>query len=695
METDILEIRGSVGFITIDHPPVNSLSQEIYQELEATFQQATDDPAIVAIVFIGANDTFSAGFDLSTIENDLPSEGELREGNLRIHRFKESIEDSAKPVVAAITGVALGGGLELAMACHFRIATSASKLGLPEVQVGLIPGGGGTQRLPRLIGPIEAIKMICGGSQVSADKALKLGLVDQVVPEDQLVEVSEGFALEQASGGPWPKTRERKDNLPGWIKSAFLFPVAKRKVREKAGIYTAPMKAFQCIETGVRKGYQEGIEQERRDFGAAFFGEQSKGLVHLFFASRKAVQISELEDATTKSIETVGIVGGGTMGRDIAFVNLLSRKNVVLVEADQQRLDAAMEVIRGHCQRRIDRGRMTPERMQLALDQIRPTLDYGDLSEVDLIIEAVVDDEGVKKRVLARINQVVSSDTIITSNTSTISIARLAEAVEHPQRVMGLHFFSPVRVMPLLEEIRTGATSPETARTCLEYAKAIKKTPILVGDCQGFLTNRLAMASGAEANALLQEGASLQQVDRVCVEFGLPMGPVQMGDMAGVDIWYRAMPGMQTAYPDRCRSLSPLAKAMFDAGRHGQKVGKGYYRYEPGGRDPLPDPEFDELVAVAQRELGITPRSEISDEEVLERLLYTWVNAAAFCLEEGVVLRSSDVDIASVLGFGFPAWRGGLMYWAAEVGYKNIADRLDCLAETISPVFKPAGWLRD
>jgi 3-hydroxyacyl-CoA dehydrogenase len=416
-------------------------------------------------------------------------------------------------------------------------------------------------------------------------------------------------------------------------------------------------------------------------------------MVHFFFAMRATTRVPEFKDLKSKArpVNSVGVVGGGLMGRDIAFVNLMGGKEVALIEVDQGRLDAAVEIIRGHFQRRVDRGRMSQDKMDAALARLQPTLDYADIADVDLVIEAVFEDMDVKKEVLSKVNAAVSKEAFITSNTSTLPITELAKAVDGPERVIGLHYFSPARAMPLLEIVRTKQTSAETIATSFALAKATRKTPVLVADCYGFLTNRIILPYGQEAAMLVEEGATIQQVDEALVEFGMPMGPFTMGDMAGIDIGYHAAPGMMKAYPEKFR-VSATGRMLYEAGRYGQKTGKGYYQYEEGKRQGTHDPEVDKIIEAARKEKGVTPR-EISNDEILERIIYMWVNEAAYCLDEAVALKPGDVDVATVMGFGFPPWRGGLMFYAQKVGYKKIYDTLADYAEKYGGPYKPSEWL--
>jgi 3-hydroxyacyl-CoA dehydrogenase len=688
-----LERRGSVAVLTIDHPPVNALSPTVFRQLGERIQEVVNDDEVEVVVLTGAGKNFSAGMDLTSVE-DIPGPDEIRKSNPLIYSMMEMMEDSPKPVVAALKGNVLGGGLEFAMPCHYRIADETVSLGQPEVNVGLIPGAGGTQRLPRLIGLPDGIQMVCGGRPIKAQRALELGLVDKLTSSDRLLDDAIDFALERAkAGGPHPKTRERADKVPPAEMLDQIFQMAQLQVKERAGHFIAPLKALEAVEASIKGGYEKGIEVELEKFIECMFGEQAQAMIHLFFAQRATTRVPEFGDLKSKArpVKCVAVIGGGLMGRDIAFVHLQAGKDVLLVDVGQEQLDAAVEVIQGHFQRRVNRGRLTKEEMDECLARLRPTIDYADIADVDVVIEAVFEKMDLKKQILSKLNETVSREAVIASNTSTLPISELARAVDGQERVIGLHFFSPARVMPLLEMVRTDQTSEETIATSFALAKEIRKTPVLVKDCYGFLANRTIWPYSQEATRLVEEGASVQQVDEALVEFGMRMGPFTMADMAGLDIGAHAAPGMMKAYPEKFH-VSPIGKKLYEMGRYGQKVGKGYYKYEEGKREGVPDPDVDKIIEGVRKEMGIEPR-EISTEEILERTLYAWVNECAYCLEEGVALKPSDVDIATVMGFGFPPWRGGLMLWAKAVGYKKISDALAKYAEKYDGVYKPSPWL--
>lgn len=689
----LVENRGGIAVVTLNNPPVNSLSFEMFQAIDQTIRDLVADTSVRGIVIIGKGKNFSAGFDLSSVSTE--ADPALIKSNMpKTHVMLDNMEDSPKPIVAAISGNALGGGCELAMGCQYRIADTTATMGLPEVKVGLLPGAGGTQRLPRLVGLVDGLQIIGQGKIIDAAKAEKLGLVDKLVQPDQLLDTAIALAEEKSKQTSHPKAREKSDKIPPTEMIEQIFTMARQMLEQSPFKMRAPGRAIKCIEEGVTKGYAAGIKAEQDLFVECYFDEESQGLIHFFFASRSTTKIPELEGVAPLKLEKIGVVGGGTMGRDIAFVHLLAGYPVTLLEADEGRLQAAVDVIKGHFARRVEQKKLKPEDAQKGIDRLTPTLDYSSFKDADLIIEAVFERMDVKKEVFKKLVAVVKPSCILASNTSTLPIAELATVTNDPTKVIGLHFFSPARAMPLLEIIRFDKTSKETIQTCLDLAKKIKKTPVLVRDCYGFLTNRIAFAYGAEANAILEEGATVQQIDDALVEFGFPMGPFTMGDMAGNDIGYHATPGMMKAYPARARTISPLLDMMFKDGRHGQKAGKGFYAYDES-KKKSPDPGFEAMVVETRKQLGITPRTDISKEEITERIVYTWVNIAADCLHDQTTLTPGDADVATVMGFGFPAYRGGVMNYAKKVGFDKIVAALDKYAAKYGKVYEPSPWLRN
>jgi 3-hydroxyacyl-CoA dehydrogenase len=687
-----VEKKGDLAIVTLNNPPVNSLSFDMFSQIDQTMQHLIADESVRGIVLVGAGKNFSAGFDLSSVSKDVKPDF-IAENMPKTHRMLDRMEDSPKPIVAAIAGNALGGGCELALGCHYRVADKTATLGLPEVKVGLLPGAGGTQRLPRLVGLMDGLQVIGQGKTLSGTKAFELGLVDQLVEPGQVLEAAIELARSKSTQTTHPKAREKQDKLPPREMSEQMFAMARQMIENAPVKFRAPGRAVRCIEAGVLDGYAAGIAAEQQLFVDCYFDEEAQGLIHFFFASRSTGKIKELEGVAPMKVARVAVIGGGTMGRDIAFVHLLAGYPTHLLEMDQPRLDAAVATIKGHFARRVEKKQLSAADAEKLFSQLTPTLDYASLSEVDLVIEAVFERMDIKKEVFKKLAAACKPSCILASNTSTLPIGELAAVTRDSSKVIGLHFFSPARAMPLLEIIRFDATSKETIQTCLEVAKRIKKTPVLVKDCYGFLTNRIAFAYGAEANALLEEGATIEAIDQATVAFGFPMGPFTMGDMAGNDIAYHAIPGMMKAYPDRARKVSPLVDKMFESGRHGQKAGKGFYAYDENKKAKT-DPEMTAMVAEVRKQLGVAVRSDISAEEITERIVYTWINIAADCLEDGTALSPDDVDVATVMGFGFPAWKGGAMNYARHVGFGKIVKSLDQYAAKYGKVYEPSAWLR-
>ncbi|MBY0589526.1 enoyl-CoA hydratase/isomerase family protein [bacterium] len=687
-----VEKKGDISVVTLNNPPVNSLSFEMFSQIDQTMQQLISDASVKGIVVVGAGRNFSAGFDLSSVSKDVQPDF-IATNMPKTHHMLDRMEDSPKPIVAAIAGNALGGGCELALGCHYRVADKTATLGLPEVKVGLLPGAGGTQRLPRLVGLMDGLQVIGQGKTLGAAKAHQLGLVDLLVEPGQVLEAAIQLAVEKSNQTSHPKAREKQDKLPPREMAEQMFAMARHMIESAPVKFRAPGRAVACIEAGALNGYAAGIAAEQKLFVDCYFDEEAQGLIHFFFASRSTGKIKDLEGTSPMKVGKVAVIGGGTMGRDIAFVHLLAGYPTHLLEVDQPRLDAAVATIKGHFDRRVEKNQLSPADAEKLFAQLTPTLDYPSLSDVDLVIEAVFERMDIKKDVFVKLAAACKPGCILASNTSTLPIGELARVTKDASKVIGLHFFSPARAMPLLEIIRFDATSKETIQTCLEVAKRIKKTPVLVRDCYGFLTNRIAFAYGAEANALLEEGASIEAIDQATVAFGFPMGPFTMGDMAGNDIAYHAIPGMMKAYPQRARKVSPLVEMMFKTGRHGQKAGKGFYAYD-ASKKAQPDPEMASMVETVRKDLGISARKDISAEEITERIVYTWVNIAADCLEDGTALSPDDVDVATVMGFGFPAWKGGAMNYARHVGFGKIVTSLDQYAAKYGKVYEPSAWLR-
>jgi 3-hydroxyacyl-CoA dehydrogenase len=661
-----LVAHGDVALIELHNPPVNALAQPVRQGLGDALDAALADPAVTAIVIAGAGRMFCGGADLR--EFNTPAAAAPPTGR----DLRARMERSAKPIVAAIHGSALGGGLELALACHYRLAAPGTQLGLPEVKRGVLPGGGGTQRLPRLVGVEAAVRMITGGEPVDAARAQAIGLVD-AVPAGELRAEAIAFARRvAAAGGPHPVASARSASIDN---AAEFFAQARERLTREARGLEAPLECLSCVEAATRLPFEAGLDVERERFLKLVEGTQSKALRHLFFAEREAAKIPGVPaDLPLRPIRTVGILGAGTMGSGIAMSVAAAGLRVVQLETDQAALDRGRATMAKNWAATVAKGRLTQAQMDERLGRIAGTLRHEDLADVDLVIEAVFEDMAVKKEVFARLDAVCRPGAILATNTSRLSIDEIASATQRPHDVIGLHFFSPANVMRLLEVVRGAASGPDVIATSMAFGRTVGKLPVLVGNCEGFVGNRMLSAYGREAGFLLEEGASPQQVDRALQRFGMAMGPFRVGDLAGLDIGWAGRKRTAATRPKHLR-YSRVADRICELGRFGQKTGAGWYRYESGERTPIPDPLVDEIIAQCAAEAGIV-RREIGDDEIVERTMYALANEGAKILAEGIALRASDIDLVYVNGYGYPTWRGGPMFYADTVGLKAVAERV-------------------
>jgi 3-hydroxyacyl-CoA dehydrogenase len=593
------------------------------------------------------------------------------------------LETIAKPTVAAIHGTALGGGLELALGCHFRVADAAARLGLPEVKLGLLPGGGGTIRLPRLVGAVKALTMVVSGAPIGAAEALAVGLVDAVFDGD-LTAQAVRFASEMAGkGGPFTPVRERSDRLD----QAELpeFDKAAAELAKKARGLEAPIACAQSVRNAITLPFDEALAVERELFVKLVGGDQSRAQRHLFFAEREAAKIPG-KDIVRRRIARVGVIGAGTMGGGIAMSFANGGFPVTLLETSREALERGLATIDKNYAVSVARGSLSEDAKRQRLSLFKGATDYGDLGDCDLIVEAVFEEMAVKKEVFGRLDAVAKPGAILATNTSYLDVNEIAASISRPQDVLGLHFFSPANVMKLLEIVSAEKTAPDALATVVELARRIGKVPVVVGVCHGFVGNRMLAARGAESEALLLEGATPQQIDRVFTDFGWPMGPFQMGDLAGLDIgWRNRKARGQTA---------AIADTLCEQGHFGQKTGSGFYRYENGSRTPAPNPEVEALIRDKAAEKGIAPRA-IGTEEIIERTLYPLINEGAKILEEKIAARASDIDVVWVNGYGFPVGKGGPMFWAGLERVDKIIGRLDHWHErTGRQIFRVAPLLR-
>jgi 3-hydroxyacyl-CoA dehydrogenase len=678
--------QDDVAIITIDNPPVNALSPGVPEGIADAIEQIEHDDSIVAAVVIGAGRTFVAGADIKEF-------GKMTSGKPRGDGFKPillRIEDCRKPVVMAIHGTAFGGGLELAMAGHYRVAVAGAQVGQPEVKLGIIPGAAGTQRLPRLAGIAKAVAMCADGNPIKMDDALASGIVDRLI-EGDLLSGAIAFAKELA-GKPVRKTRERNDKLGTTESNEPIFAAARENARKKQRGLLAPLAAIDAVEAATKLPFAGGCRVENDLFMKCLFSDQSKALIHVFFGEREVAKIPDVPRETPLiPINGAAVVGAGTMGGGIAMVFANAGIPVLLKETDQAALDRGLANIQKNYANSIKRGRFTEQFVEERLKLIGPTLRYDDFAQADMVIEAVFESMAVKKEVFAELDGVCKAGAILASNTSTLNIDEIAAATSRPQSVIGTHFFSPANVMRLLELVRGKVTSKEVIATCLQLSKKLGKIGVLVGNCFGFAGNRMFQPYRREAQFLVEEGASVEAVDSALYDFGMAMGPLATADLAGLDIGWRIRKEHPDLYQPAVRR--PLAEdRLCERGRFGQKTGAGWYKYDENRR-ATPDPEVAELVRKWSAEASIAQRQP-SAEEIVERCIYALVNEGARILEEGYALRAIDIDIIYVNGYGFPAYRGGPMWYADTVGLKKVYERICEFRQQHGALWEPAPLLK-
>ena len=660
-----LQTQGPVAVITMDRPPVNSLGYDLRAGIADALDQANANAAVQIIVLTGTARAFSAGADVT--EFGTPKAG--REPNLRV--VIAQLESSPKPVVAAIAGQCLGGGLELAMGCHFRVALADAQLGLPEVKIGLLPGAGGTQRLPRLVGLELALNMVVGGNPVAAAKLASTALIDRLIAGD-LVAGAVAFATEVLEKKlPAKRARDLKVSDPQG--EAFL-QFARNTVAATSKNFPAPGKCLEAVAASLGKPFDEGVRIERDGFLALMASPESRALRHVFAAERAAAKIPGLPaDTVLRKIASVGVIGAGTMGGGITMNFLNAGIPVVLLEMQQAALDKGLATIRRNYENTMKKGKLKPEQVEQRMALVTGTLSYDAFAQVDLVIEAVFENMDVKRTVFETLDRVCKPGAILASNTSYLNLDTIAGFTQRPADVIGLHFFSPANVMRLLEVVRGAKTAPDVLATSMALAKQIKKIAIVSGVCDGFIGNRMLARYGGAAAGLISAGALPQQIDGALQKFGMAMGPFRMGDLAGLDIGWATR---KRKAAEAGVAMKPnVADKLCEAGRYGQKTGAGWYRYEAGKRDPIPDALTAQLIADYRSEAGITAR-KVSDDEVVERCMFALVNEGARILEEGIAARASDIDIAYLNGYGFPLHRGGPMLYADMAGLPNVVRSL-------------------
>jgi len=676
-----------IAVITIDNPPVNALSPGVPEGMLTALETAERDPSVRAIVIICAGRTFISGADIKELESAARNP---ESGGPDLHPLLARIEDCAKPVIMAIHGMALGGGLEVAMAGHYRVAVADASLGTPEVNLGIIPGAEGTQRLPRLVGVAAAVEMCVSGKPIKAPQALLMGLIDRVIDGD-LLSGAVAYAGEVA-GQPVRKTREKNDRLGSPSENAPIFAAGRAQAAKIRRNQTAPLAALEALAAATTLPFDQGCKKEREIVRRVLASDQAKAMIHIFFAERAVARVPGIpKDTATYPIAKVGIIGAGTMGGGIAMACANAGISVVLKETEQAALDRGVAAIRKNYESSVKKGRFSQAVMDQRTALIHPQLTYEGFDQADLIIEAVFESMPLKKQIFSEIDKIAKPDCVLASNTSTLDIDEIAAATSRPQMVIGLHFFSPAHVMRLVEIVRGKHPSNEVVATSLAIAKKLGKVGVVVGNCRGFVGNRMMLPYMREAQFLAEEGSTPEQVDKALTDFGMAMGIFAVDDMGGIDLAYRVK--QEYAYLRKPGERVPLVlDKLYEMGRLGQKRGMGWYRYDES-RSPIPDPEVHALIEKTAREAGITRRT-ITPQEIIERSVYIMINEGARILEEGHAQRAADIDVIYCTGYGFPGYRGGPMWYADTVGLKNVYARVREFQLRYGHLWEPAPLLK-
>ena len=682
-----IERHGDVALLRLTNPPVNGLSFAMRAALDASVTEALEDDSVAAMVIAGAGRMFCGGADIREFSAPPPP------GATLLPAVLDKIEASPKPVVAAIHGVAAGGGMEVALACHVRLAAPGTKLGLPEVTLGILPGAGGTQRMPRLIGFEAALDVIVGGKLHPVDKAVALGFVDERVDGDlEATAIARARQL-AADGAPLRRASQIEEHLDAARAQPELFERFRKGMAKRARGFDAPYACVECVEKALTLPYSEALKHERVVFNRLRESDQSAAQRHAFFSEREVAKIPDVpKDTPTRPIAAAAVVGCGTMGGGIAMSIANAGLPVTVLESSQEALDRGMAIIRRNYAATVSKGRLSQAEMDARLARITPTLDDDALGAADVVIEAVFEEMPLKKEVFARLDRVCKPDAILATNTSTLDVNEIAASTSRPEQVIGTHFFSPANVMRLVENVRGEQTSAETIATVMKLSKTLGKIGALVGVCDGFVGNRMLYAYRRQADFLLEEGALPSQVDKAIYDFGLPMGPYQMADLTGLDVSWRVRKAQAPTRPAHLR-YSPIADRICEMGRYGQKTGAGWYRYEEGSRVPIPDPTIHDLIVRVSEELAVARRA-VADDEIVPRCLYPLVNEGAKILDEGLALRASDIDVIWMHGYGFPRYRGGPMFWADLVGLRTVYDTMSRLHDEHGEWLEPAPLLR-
>ncbi|KAJ0673504.1 putative isomerase, 3-hydroxyacyl-CoA dehydrogenase, Enoyl-CoA hydratase [Helianthus annuus] len=663
------------------------------------FAEAMRRDDVKAIVLTGKNGRFSGGFDINVFQK-VHATGDISQlPDVSVELVSNTLEDAKKPIVAAVQGLALGGGLEVAMGCHARIAAPKTQLGLPELSLGVMPGFGGTQRLPRLLGLSKAIDMMLTSKPILSEEGYKLGLIDAIVPPQDLLKVSRQWALDIAEARkPWVRSLHRTDKIGSLSEAREIIKKARQSAKRMAPNMPQHQACLDVIEEGIVHGGYAGVLKEVKVFNELVLSDTSKGLVHIFFAQRAISKVPKVTDVGLKprAVKKVAVIGGGLMGSGIATALILGNINVVLKEVNSEYLQKGLKTVEANVRGLVARKKLAPAQAEKASSMIKGVLDYSEFRDVDMVIEAVIENVPLKQKIFSEIESVCPPHCILATNTSTIDLNLVGEKTKSQDRVIGAHFFSPAHVMPLLEIVRTEKTSAQVILDLMTVGKIIKKAPVVVGNCTGFAVNRTFFPYTQGAHILLHLGVDLFRIDRLISSFGLPMGPFQLQDLAGYGVAVAVGKEFANAFPDRT-FRSPIVDLLIKSGRNGKNNGKGYYLYEKGSK-PKPDPQVYPIIEEARKQANIMPGGKpitITDQEIVEMILFPVVNEACRVLEEGVVVRASDLDVASVLGMSFPSYRGGIVFWGDLVGPKHIYASLKKWSEKYSNFFKPSRFLEE
>ncbi|KAF5776273.1 putative isomerase, 3-hydroxyacyl-CoA dehydrogenase, Enoyl-CoA hydratase [Helianthus annuus] len=688
-----------VALITISNPPVNALALPILAGLKEKFAEAMRRDDVKAIVLTGKNGRFSGGFDINVFQK-VHATGDISQlPDVSVELVSNTLEDAKKPIVAAVQGLALGGGLEVAMGCHARIAAPKTQLGLPELSLGVMPGFGGTQRLPRLLGLSKAIDMMLTSKPILSEEGYKLGLIDAIAPPQDLLKVSRQWALDIAEARkPWVRSLHRTDKIGSLSEAREIIKKARQSAKRMAPNMPQHQACLDVIEEGIVHGGYAGVLKEVKVFNELVLSDTSKGLVHIFFAQRAISKVPKVTDVGLKprGVKKVAVIGGGLMGSGIATALILGNINVVLKEVNSEYLQKGLKTVEANVRGLVARKKLAPAQAEKASSMIKGVLDYSEFRDVDMVIEAVIENVPLKQKIFSEIESVCPPHCILATNTSTIDLNLVGEKTKSQDRVIGAHFFSPAHVMPLLEIVRTEKTSAQVILDLMTVGKIIKKAPVVVGNCTGFAVNRTFFPYTQGAHILLHLGVDLFRIDRLISSFGLPMGPFQLQDLAGYGVAVAVGKEFANAFPDRT-FRSPIVDLLIKSGRNGKNNGKGYYLYEKGSK-PKPDPQVYPIIEEARKQANIMPGGKpitITDQEIVEMILFPVVNEACRVLEEGVVVRASDLDVASVLGMSFPSYRGGIVFWGDLVGPKHIYASLKKWSEKYSNFYKPSRFLEE